>query len=117
MQKEIDDLKKKIRHAQRKRSPSSSDGSSNDKDDTSYRRRSKTPPSESFSCNEKPHHQRNYNSPPHKDVGNDVKNKALSQVSKSPFTCKIEGAKLLRRFHQPTLLLYNGRSDPIEHVN
>ena len=37
MQKEIDDLKKKLRHVQRKRSPSSFDGSSNDEDDASYR--------------------------------------------------------------------------------
>ena len=44
-------------------------------------------------------------------------NKALSQVSKSPFTRRIEGAKLPRHFHQPTFLLYNGRSDPVEHVN
>ena len=43
-------------------------------------------------------------------------NKALSQVSKSPFTRRIEGAKLPRRFHQPTFLLYNGQSDPVEHV-
>ena len=44
-------------------------------------------------------------------------NKALSQVSKSPFMRKIEGAKLPRHFHQPTFLLYNGRSDPVEHVS
>ena len=43
-------------------------------------------------------------------------NKALSQVSKSPFTCKIERAKLPRCFHQPTFLLYNGQLDPVEHV-
>ena len=43
-------------------------------------------------------------------------NKALSQVSKSPFTRKIERAKLPRCFHQPTFLLYNGQSDPVEHV-
>ena len=78
MQKEIDDLKKKLRHAQRKRSPSSSDGSSNDEDDASYRRKSRTPPSESFSCDEKPHHCRKYNSPPRKGIGNDVMNKAFS---------------------------------------
>ena len=44
-------------------------------------------------------------------------NKALSQVSKSPFTSRIVGSKLPQRFHQPTFLLYNGRSDPIEHVS
>ena len=46
MQREIDDLEKKLRCAQRKRSPSSFDVSSNDEEDTSYRRRSRTPPSE-----------------------------------------------------------------------
>ena len=44
-------------------------------------------------------------------------NKALSQVSKSPFTRRIEAAKLPRRFHQPTFLLYNGQSNPVEHVS
>ena len=117
IQKEIDDLKKKLHHAQWKRSPSNSDGSSNDEDDASYRRRSRTPPSESFSCDKEPHHRQKYNSPPRKGVGNNVMNKALSQVSKSLFTCKIERAKLPRRFHQPMFLLYSGRSDPVEHVS
>ena len=117
MQKEIDDLKKKLRHAQQKQSPSSSDGSSNGEDDASYKWRLRTPPSESFSYDEEPHHRRKYNSPPRKGVGNDVMNKALSQVSKSPFTRRIEGAKLPRHFHQPTFLLYNGRSNPVEHVS
>ena len=94
MQKEIDDLKKKLRHTQQKRSPSSFAGSSNDEDDASYRRRSWTPRGEPFSCDEEPHHQRKYNSPPRKGLGNDIMNKALSQVSKSPFTRRIEGDKL-----------------------
>ena len=117
MQKEIDNLKKKWRHAQRKQSPSSYDSSSKGEDDASYRRRSRTPPSESFSCDEEPHHQQKYSSPPHKGIGNDVMNKALSQVSKSLFKRRIEGAKLPRRFHQPTFLLYNGWSNPVEHVS
>ena len=37
MQREIDDLKKQLRRAQRKQSPSSSDVSSNDEEDTSYK--------------------------------------------------------------------------------
>ena len=37
MQREIDDLKKKLRHAQRKQSPSNSNSSFNDEDDASYR--------------------------------------------------------------------------------
>uniref|UniRef100_A0A7N2MLS0 Retrotransposon gag domain-containing protein n=1 Tax=Quercus lobata TaxID=97700 RepID=A0A7N2MLS0_QUELO len=63
---EIDNLKKKLRHVQRKRSPSSSD--TGDKRDDNYRH-------------------------------------------------KIERAKLPRRFHQPTFTMYNGRTDPIEHVS
>ena len=117
MQKEIDDLKKKLRHAQWKRSPSSFGGSSSGEDDASYRRRSRTPPSESFSCDEEPHYRQKYSSPPCKGIGNDVMNKALNPVSKSPFTRRIEGAKLPRCFHKPTFLLYNGWSDPVEHVS
>ena len=52
MQREIDDLKKQLYRAQQKRSPSSFDVSSNDEDDTIYRQRSRTPPSESFSYDE-----------------------------------------------------------------
>ena len=37
MQREIDDLKKQLRRAQRKQSPLSSDVSSNDEEDISYR--------------------------------------------------------------------------------
>ena len=44
-------------------------------------------------------------------------NEALNQVAKSPFTQRIEGASLPRRFHQPTFSLYNGRTDPVEHVS
>ena len=117
MQKEIDDLKKKQRHAQWKRSPSSSNGSSNDENDASYRRRSRTLMSKSFSCDEELHHRQKNNNLPRKGVGNDLMNKALSQISKSPFTCSIKEAKLLQRFHQPTFLLFNGQSDPIEHVS
>ena len=43
--------------------------------------------------------------------------KALSQISKSPFTWGIEKAKLPRRFHQPTFTMYNGRTDPVKHVS
>ena len=52
MQREIDELKKQLHRAQRKRSPFSSDVSSNDEEDTIYKQRSRTPPSESFSYDE-----------------------------------------------------------------
>ena len=53
----------------------------------------------------------------HERLGNNAMNEALSQVAKSPFTRSIKGASLPRRFHQPTFSLYNGRTDPVEHVN
>ena len=75
MQREINDLKKKLHHAQRQRTPSSSDVSSNDEEDASYRQRSRTPPSESFSYNEKHHHRQRYNSWPYKGSGNNAMSK------------------------------------------
>ena len=43
--------------------------------------------------------------------------KALSQISKSPFTRGIEKEKLPMRFHQLTFAMYDGRTDPVEHVS
>ena len=63
MQREIDDLKKRLHRAQRKQSPPSSDVSSNDEEDISYRQRSETPPNESFSCEEEHLHKRRRRSP------------------------------------------------------
>ena len=94
MQLEIDELKKKQRRAQQKQTPSSFDTSSNDKDDDNYRRRSRTPPSETFSYDEELHHKRKNKSLPGKGLRNNTMSKALNQISKSPFTLKIEGAKL-----------------------
>ena len=98
MQREIDDLKRKLRHAQWKRSPSSSDASSNE-EDVSYRQRSRTPPSETFSCEKESRPVRKYESLSSKGLGNDAMNRALDQISRSPFMYRIEGAKLPRRFN------------------
>ena len=117
MQREIDDLKKQLHRAQQKRSPSSSDVSSNDEEDTIYRQRSRTPPSKSFSYDEERLHRRKRRSPSRKGMGTNVMKKALSQISKSPFTRWIEQAKLPRWFHQSTFIMYNGRTDPVEHVS
>ena len=117
MQREIDDLKKRLLQAQRKQTPSRSDVSSNDEEDASYRQQSGTPPSESFSCEKEHPYKRRRMSPSGRGVGTNVMKKALSQISKSPFTRRIERAKLPRRFHQPTFAMYNGRTDPIEHVS
>ena len=48
MQREIDELKRELRHAQRRRSPSSSEPSSEETDGASYRRRSRTPSARPF---------------------------------------------------------------------
>ena len=117
MQREIDNLKRQLHRAQRKQSPPNFDVSSNDKEDTIYRQRSRTPPSESFSCEEERLYKRKHSSPSCKGVGTDVMKKVLSQISKSPFTQGIEKAKLPRRFHQPTFAMYNGRTDPVEQVS
>ena len=117
MQREINDLKKRLCRAQRKQSLSSSDVSSNDEEDTNYRQQLGIPPSESFSCEEEHLHKRRRKSPSGRGVGTNVMKKALSQISKSPFTQGIEKAKLPRRFHQPIFVMYNGRTNPIEHVS
>ena len=117
MQREIDELKKDLRRARRRHSSPNSELSSEKTNDTSYRWRSRTPPNETFSYNEECRHRHRYKSPPRKGLGNDVMNKALSQVSKSPFTRNIEGASIPQRFHQPTFTIYNGRTDLVEHVS
>ena len=86
LQREIDDLKKKLRHAQRKQNPSSSNVSSNDDGDVSYKERLQTPPSESYSYEEERSRKRRRRSPSRRGVGTNVMKKALSQISKSPFT-------------------------------
>ena len=84
LQREIDDLKKKLRRAQRKQTPSNSNVSSNDDGDASYRKRSETPLSESYSCEEEHSCKRRRRSPSGRGVGINVMKKALSQISKSP---------------------------------
>ena len=108
MQREIDELKKELHRARRRHSSPNSELSSDKTDDATYRQRSKTPPSETFSYDEEYRHRRRYKSPPRKGLGNDVMNRALSQVSKSHFTRNIEDASLPRQFHQPTFTVYNG---------
>ena len=108
MQKEIDELNRQLRRAKRKQSPPSSDVSSNDEEDTIYRQWSRTLLSEFFSCKEEHLHKRKRWSPSRRGVGTNVIKKALSQISKSPFTRGIEKAKLPKRFHQPTFAMYNG---------
>ena len=92
MQLEIDQLKRKLRHARREQTPSNFDVSSENEEDASYRRRSRTPHSKSFSYEKEHHHKRKYKSLPRRGLGNDAMSKALNQISKLSFTHKIEGA-------------------------
>ena len=52
IQREIDELKKKLRRAWQRRSSFGSESSSRDTEDVTYKQRSKTPPSETFSDDE-----------------------------------------------------------------
>ncbi|XP_030924972.1 uncharacterized protein LOC115952008 [Quercus lobata] len=113
LQQEINDLKKKLRRAQRKR-PSPGSDTSSDKDGE-YRRRSKTPPSETFSYEEERPRKRGHKNPSYQGLANDAMSKALDCISQSPFTRRIERAALPRRFNQSKFAIYNGRTDPVEH--
>ena len=117
MQLEIDRLRRRLCRKQRRRTPSNSDLSSDDDGDGSYRPKSRTPPSEPFSCDEDHHHERKCKSPSCKGLGNDAMNRALNQIFKSPFTRRIEGEKLPWRFTQPTFTMYNDQTNPIKHVS
>ena len=86
MQREIDELKKKLCRARRRRSSPDSKLSFEETNDATYRRRSKTPPSETFSGDKEHNHKRKTKSPTHKGLGNNAMNEALNQVARSPFT-------------------------------
>ena len=90
---------------------------SNDESDDDYRRISRTPPSETFSHEEEHYRRRRRRSPSPRGLGNDAISRALDQLSKSPFTHHIERVILPRRFQQPTFAIYNGKTDPVEHVS
>ena len=117
MQREINNLKRKLRHAQRRQSHSSPDMPSDDESDNDYRQRSRTPPSETFSHEERHYRRRKRKSPSPRGLGNDAMSRALDQLSKSTFTRHIEGATLPRRFQQPAFTLYNGNTNLVEHVS
>ena len=76
MQKEIDHLKRTLRHEHRRRAPSNSDYSSNNEKDKDYRQRSRTPPNESFSYDEDYRHERKNNNSSSRGLVNDAMSKA-----------------------------------------
>ena len=69
LQLEIDHLHKRLHHERQKMTPSNSNPSSKDEQDGSYKPRSKTPSSESFSYNEDNHYEWRSKSPPHTRSG------------------------------------------------
>ena len=115
MQLEIDHLRRKLRREQKRKSLSSSGSESGD--DDSYRPKSRNTPSEFFSYREERYHRRRSISSALRGLGNDAMSRALRQILKSPFTQRIERAKLPHRFTQPAFTIYNGRSNPMEHVS
>ncbi|XP_065638560.1 uncharacterized protein LOC136071339 [Quercus suber] len=117
MQLEIERLKRELRHAKRKRISLHSDKDFGDEQDVTYKQRSQTPISESFSYEEEHHRKRQPRSPSCRGVGNDAMSKALNQISRSPFMRKIKEARLPRRFNQPIFTIYNGKTDSVEHVS
>ena len=117
MQLEIDHLRRSLHHKRWKRAPSNSNFSSSDKEDSSYRCKLRTPPSKSFSYDEDYRHEcRNRNSSS-RGLGNDFISRTLNQISRSPFTRRIEGGRLPRQFTHPTFTMYNGRTNLVEHVS
>ena len=117
MQREINDLKRKLRLAQRGQSPPSPDTLLDDENDGDYRQRSRTPLSETFSHVKERYQRRKCRSPFPRGLGHDAMSRALDQLFKSPFMRRIEGAALPWRFQQPTFTIHNGNIDPVEHVS
>ena len=78
MQRKIDELKKELRHARQRRSSPNSELSSKETDDATYRRRSRTPPSETFSSDEEHRHKCKSKNPTYKGLGNNAMNEALN---------------------------------------
>ena len=117
LQLEVDQLKRKLHHAQWRQASSSPNASPDGEKDGSYKRRLKTPSSESFSYEEEHHHKCKHKSPLQKGVGNDAMGKAFDQISKSPFMRRIEQVELPRWFTQPAFTMYNGKTDPVELVS
>ncbi|XP_065619326.1 uncharacterized protein LOC136063214 [Quercus suber] len=114
---EIERLRRELCHAKRKRISSHSDEDWGDEQDVTYEQRSRTPISESFSYEEEHRRKKQLRSPSRGGVGNDAISKALNQISRSPFTQRIEEARLPRCFNQPTFTIYNGKTNPVEHVS
>ena len=110
-----------MKHDRRSPSSPSSEGSGG-RHDRSYRHTSRTPPSKSYlASSQQDKLEKGYNKcekrPSHHTIGNDAMSKSLHQISKSPFVRRINKARLPHQFSQPTFIIYNGKTDPVEHVS
>ena len=74
MQREIDELKKKLHCVRQRHSSPDSELSSKDTDDATYRQKSRTPPNETFSGDEEYRHKRKNKSPTYKGLRNNIMN-------------------------------------------
>ena len=99
LRREVDCLRRRLHckaQVKEEMTPTPSQSSSSD-DGQSYRQRSRTSPSESFTSlshstlGERYRHKKN-RTPPRRTLGNDAMGKALLQISHSPFTRCIEQA-------------------------
>ena len=97
--------------------PPSLDTPLDNENDDDYRQRSRTPPSETFSHEEERHQRHKRRSPSPRGLLHNAMSRPLDQLSRSPFTRRIEGAVLPRRFQQPTFTIYKGNTDPVKHVS
>ena len=90
--------------------------------DGSYWPRSKTPPSESFISSSRHSsgqdcYRKKSKTPPRRGQGHDTMGKALLQISRSSFSRRIKQAELPYCSNQLTFTIYNGKTNPIEHVS
>ena len=109
------------KHDRRSPPSSPSDGSGKSKDRLN-RHRSRALFNESYSASslqdkfEKDRNRREKGSS-HHGMGNDAMSKTLQQISKSPFVRRIHKVRFPHQFSQPIFTIYNGRTDPMEHVS
>ena len=98
MQREINELRRRLRFSQRRYPPPPGgiDTPLDDENDDDYSQRSRTPLSETFSDKEERYQRRKHRSPSPRGLGHDAMSRALDQLSRSPFTRRIEGAALPR---------------------
>ena len=90
--------------------------------DESYLPWSRTLPSESFMLSShrtfgQKQYRKRSRTPPRRGQGHDAMGNFLLQISRSHFSLRIEQVELLCCFNQATFIIYNGRTDPVEHVS